>query len=248
MAVEKQILLKRGNEANLPAEALEGELLFLKDTNKIFVGKGAGVNPIQIGGDFSSVVQTDGSGKIDPSVLPALAISETFVAADEAEQLGLTVQAGDICVRTDENQSYIALNDTNGAMSDWQELLTPTDAVSSVNGKTGAVVLDTDDIDEGAANLYFTDARAKAAAATLTLQELADVSTTTPSNEQVLKYNSANNQYEPVDASTLGSTTFTGLSDTPADYTDKGGYTVKVKDDASGLEFVDESILDGGFF
>jgi hypothetical protein len=37
-------------------------------------------------------------------------------------------------------------------------------AVSSVNGNTGAVVLDTDDISEGATNLYFTNARALAAA------------------------------------------------------------------------------------
>ena len=38
------------------------------------------------------------------------------------------------------------------------------DAVASVNGETGAVMLDTDDIDEGAANLYHTDARARTAA------------------------------------------------------------------------------------
>ena len=37
-------------------------------------------------------------------------------------------------------------------------------AVDSVNGQTGVVVLDTDDIDEGATNLYFTNARASAAA------------------------------------------------------------------------------------
>ena len=35
----------------------------------------------------------------------------------------------------------------------------PADAVTSVNGQTGVVVLDTDDIDEGSANLYYTDAR-----------------------------------------------------------------------------------------
>jgi hypothetical protein len=35
-----------------------------------------------------------------------------------------------------------------------------TDAVASVNGQTGVVVLDTDDISEGA-NLYFTDERAQ---------------------------------------------------------------------------------------
>lgn len=37
-------------------------------------------------------------------------------------------------------------------------------AVDSVNGQTGVVVLDTDDVDEGATNLYFTNARASAAA------------------------------------------------------------------------------------
>lgn len=40
-----------------------------------------------------------------------------------------------------------------------------TDAVASVNGQTGVVVLDTDDVsDSGATNKYFTDAAAKAAA------------------------------------------------------------------------------------
>jgi hypothetical protein len=34
---------------------------------------------------------------------------------------------------------------------------------------------------------------------------------------------------------------FTELSDTPANYTGSGGYTVKVKTDLSGLEFVNES-------
>ena len=36
-------------------------------------------------------------------------------------------------------------------------------AVDSVNGQTGVVVLDTDDVAEGTTNLYYTDARAQAA-------------------------------------------------------------------------------------
>ncbi len=39
-----------------------------------------------------------------------------------------------------------------------------TDAVTSVNGQNGVVVLDTDDISEGAINLYFTTTRARTAA------------------------------------------------------------------------------------
>ena len=69
----------------------------------------------------------DGSGWLNTSVLPPLAITTTHVAADETAQLALTVQEGDVAVRTDENKTYIALNDTNGAMSDWQVLSSPTD-------------------------------------------------------------------------------------------------------------------------
>jgi hypothetical protein len=51
----------------------------------------------------------------------------------------------------------------SGALS-WVTL--PADAVTSVNGQTGIVVLDTDDISEsvGATNLWFTNARAQTAA------------------------------------------------------------------------------------
>jgi hypothetical protein len=244
--MQKTIQIKRGNKANLPTEALDGELLFVKDDKELWIGKGAGEALVKIGQDMTNVVTTDGSGKIDPAVLPALAISETFTAANESEQLGLTVQAGDICVRTDENKSYIALNDTNDSMNDWQELLTPGDSVQSVNGKTGVVTLDTDDIDEGANNLYYTDARAKAAAGSLKLQDLADVSTTAPSDNQILRYNSANNQYEPEDLSVAQS--FLDLTDTEASYSGKAGYQVAVKSDESGLEFVNDSIVDGGLF
>lgn len=88
----------------------------------------------------------DAWGKINPLQLPALAISETFVVASEIAQLALTVQEWDIAIRTDESQSYIALNDTNSTMADWQVLLTPTDLVSSVAWKTGIVTLDNADV------------------------------------------------------------------------------------------------------
>lgn len=42
--------------------------------------------------------------------------------------------------------------------TDWEEV--PSAPVQSVNGQTGVVVLDTDDIGEGVSNLYFTDQRA----------------------------------------------------------------------------------------
>ena len=87
----------------------------------------------------------DALSKINPLQLPALAISETFVVATEVAQLALTVQEGDVAVRTDESKSYIALNDTNATMADWQELLTPADVVQSVYGRTGVVTAQSGD-------------------------------------------------------------------------------------------------------
>jgi hypothetical protein len=58
-----------------------------------------------------------------------------------------------------------------------------TDAVLSVNGQTGVVSLDSDDVAEGAANLYFTDARAKAASVVDAIND--GVTDTAPSQNAV---------------------------------------------------------------
>lgn len=169
-----QILIKKGLEANrLGITPAVGEMLWITDTQSVYVGDGLTPGGILVAsaggvGDFIPVAEkaaADGVATLGPDglipndQLPALAITQTYTAADEAEQLALTVQEGDVCVRTDESKSYIALNETNGSMADWQELLTPTDSVISVNGKTGVVVLTTDDIAEGTTNLYYTDER-----------------------------------------------------------------------------------------
>ncbi len=52
---------------------------------------------------------------------------------------------------------YVIYNGTTWEKSD------TTDAVASINGQVGIVVLDTDDISEGGTNLYFTDGRAQTA-------------------------------------------------------------------------------------
>jgi len=58
-----------------------------------------------------------------------------------------------------------------------------TDAVASVNGLTGVVVLDTDDVDEGATNLYFTDTRAQTATISQVITN--GVTTKAPSEDAV---------------------------------------------------------------
>ena len=96
------------------------------------------------------------SGKLDNSVIPSLAITDTFVADNEEEMLNLQgAEKGDICIRTDENKTYIldetpsrySRSTTRTSLSDWIELQTPTDEVQSVNGKKGNVVLSAGDVD-----------------------------------------------------------------------------------------------------
>ena len=88
-------------------------------------------------------------GKLDGSILPAIAITDTFTVSNEASMLALTAQTGDVAVRTDINKSFI-LKGTNAAiLTDWQELLSPTDAVQSVNGKTGVVTITASDVGLG---------------------------------------------------------------------------------------------------
>ena len=55
--------------------------------------------------------------------------------------LALTAQVGDVAVRTDVNKSFILTASPATTLGNWQELLTPTDAVLSVDGNTGAVSL-----------------------------------------------------------------------------------------------------------
>lgn len=103
------------------------------------------------------------NGKLDTAVLPAIAITDTFVVADEAAMLAVDAQVGDIVVRTDVNKTFVLQKDGANVAANWVALAAPTDSgyVSAVNGKTGAVTLTTSDIAEGN-NLYFTEERATA--------------------------------------------------------------------------------------
>jgi hypothetical protein len=74
-------------------------------------------------------------------LLPAVAITDTFPVANQAEMLALTAQRGDVAVRTDQNQSYILTTDDPTQLANWQVLLSPVDGVFTVNGRAGAVTI-----------------------------------------------------------------------------------------------------------
>lgn len=69
----------------------------------------------------------------------AVALTTVQTAADQTAHLALTAQEGDVVVRSDENKSYVHNGGSAGDMTDYTLLATPTDAVLSVAGNTGAV-------------------------------------------------------------------------------------------------------------
>lgn len=123
----------------------------------------------------NGVATLDANGLIPSNQLPAISITDVMVVADIAARDALVVGTGDnevqigdvVIVLSDDNyegnrKSYI----WDGSA---YQILNDGDMVDSVNGQTGAVVLNTDDIAEGTSNLYFLDQRAKDAAVVNTM-------------------------------------------------------------------------------
>lgn len=81
----------------------------------------------------------DANGKLANSAMPALAITDVYVVANYDERDALVVQGGDVAKVTDTGQTFIFDGST------WIEMSSP-DAVNSVNGKTGNIVLVGSDI------------------------------------------------------------------------------------------------------
>lgn len=115
-----------------------------------------------VGAAAGNVVMLNASGKIDDSLIPSVAITDVYEASTQVDMLALSsAEAGDICIRSDISKTFILKQTPASNISNWKELRTPTDAVLSVNGQTGAITLSTSHIAEGT-NLYWTTARGNA--------------------------------------------------------------------------------------
>lgn len=130
-----------------------------------------------VGTAVGDVVEVLADGKIASSLIPSIAITDTFVVDSEEAMLALSkAEKGDVAIRTDVKKSYILAENDYSVIDNWKLLETPADAVSSVNGQVGAVTLTTTDIAEGS-NLYYTEERAQASFKSFSSENLADGNT-----------------------------------------------------------------------
>lgn len=75
--------------------------------------------------DLYAALDTE-TGKLTESqaLLP-----DIFKVTSELEQLALEVKQGDLCIRVDESRTYVALNNANEDLTDWELLLFTGDSV-----------------------------------------------------------------------------------------------------------------------
>ena len=98
-------------------------------------------------------------GKLALSEVPDLAITEfKGTVANQSAMLAITGQPGDWVVRSDDGKVYIITGSDPSQLSNWTALSYPASDVLSVNGLTGAVVLDADDISDASTTKKFTTA------------------------------------------------------------------------------------------
>lgn len=100
-----------------------------------------------VGVSVGQIPILNSAGQLPDSVIPKIALTNTFVVNSEAAMLALsTAQEGDVAIRTDLNKSFILKKTGYNVKENWQELLTPDCKVQSVNGKTGNVVINIDEL------------------------------------------------------------------------------------------------------
>lgn len=131
-------------------------------------------------------------GKLNSSVLPALAVVDVYSVASQAAMLALgtsppsgqnPAEPGDIAIRTDEDKTYILTANPASTLANWTYMPNPGQVVS-VAGRQGVVVLQAADISDSTAIGRALMTAASAAAARTTLQ-LGNVDNTSDANKPI---------------------------------------------------------------
>jgi len=159
--------------AELAINTADG-LIFSKNTDGsiVTIGDGGSYNDLDDLPDLSLKADLV-NGVVPTSQLPPIAISSYLGSAiNEAAMLALSGQEGDWCDRTDTGTVWILSGPNSTLLSNWIELASNS-GVTSVNGATGVVLLNVNDI--------------------------GDVDAPSPTDGQILRWVSANNKWEASD-------------------------------------------------
>lgn len=141
------------NALGLKVDKVDGKGLSTNDYTTTDKNKLAGLGTASTkdtGTSSGNIPILDSNGKLASSTIPSVAITDTFIVASQAAMLALsTADIGDIAIRTDESQTYILQAAPASTLANWKLLATPTDTVTSVAGRTGAVTLSKTDVGLG---------------------------------------------------------------------------------------------------
>lgn len=100
---------------------------------------GSAFQPLAQKGQPSGYASLDANGLLPSSQLPPLAIDETHVITSQAAMLALAANVGDVAIRSDINNTFILAALPPSTLANWQQILTPSSPVQSVNGQVGNV-------------------------------------------------------------------------------------------------------------
>lgn len=86
----------------------------------------------------NGIATLDSNGLIPSSQLPPLALTTIYTVNSQAAMLALPADPGDICIRTDTNQTFVLTAEPASTLGNWTELLFAA-PVTSVAGLIGAI-------------------------------------------------------------------------------------------------------------
>lgn len=139
-----ELVAQKGDAGDVtgPGASVAGHVALFADSSGALLEDGGALGTaayVDTGTTSGKVPLLDGSGKLDTSVLPALAITDTFVVASQAAMLALSAESGDVAIRSDVNKTFILATNSPSTLADWKEMPTPTDPVQAVAGLTGTI-------------------------------------------------------------------------------------------------------------
>jgi hypothetical protein len=108
-------------------------------TNYVLKTETGSAASLDVGTSVGNVVVVQGDGKICYSILPTLAITDTFLIDATGDLTGLTAaEQGDIAIVTGAvKANYILQGNDYSTAGDWVQLATTFGAITGVNGLTG---------------------------------------------------------------------------------------------------------------